>query len=64
MEEKKFKLIYEFDRDYMSKMAEEINEMLQERESVSVSELTNAYELPADFIHQVNRPLFFTTFEY
>ncbi len=29
----------------MNKIAEEINELLQEKESVSVSELTNIYEL-------------------
>lgn len=37
----------------MNKMAEEINETLQERESISVAELTNIYELPTDFIQQV-----------
>ena len=48
-----------YKRDYLNKMAEEINELLQERESVSLSELTNFYELPADFIHQVSITLFF-----
>ncbi len=43
-------------KDYMNKMAEEINELLQERESVSISELTNVYELPAEFIHQTIEP--------
>jgi hypothetical protein len=38
----------------MNKIAEEINELLQEKESVSVSELTNIYELPTDFIQQVD----------
>lgn len=37
----------------MNKISEEINELLQERGSVSVSELTNLYNLPADFIQQV-----------
>ena len=37
----------------MNKMAEEVNELLQEKESVSVAELTNIYELPSDFIQQV-----------
>ena len=38
----------------MNKVAEEINEMLQEKGSVNVSELTNLYELPNDFIQQVS----------
>ena len=37
----------------MNKTSEEINEILQERGSVSVSELTNLYELPTDLIQQV-----------
>lgn len=40
-------------RDYMNKMAENINEMLHEKGSVSLTELTNLYELPSDFINQV-----------
>ena len=37
----------------MNKISEEINELLQEKGSVSISELTNSYELPSDFIQQV-----------
>lgn len=37
----------------MNKISEEINEMLHEKGNISISELTNYYELPADFIHQV-----------
>ena len=40
-------------RDYMNKVSEEINELLQEKGSVSIAELTNAYELPNEFIQQV-----------
>lgn len=37
----------------MNRMAENINEMLHEKGSVSLTELTNLYELPSDFINQV-----------
>lgn len=37
----------------MNKISEEINEMLQDKGNISISELTNLYELPADFIQQV-----------
>ena len=37
----------------MNKISEEINELLQERGSISLAELTNSYELPSDFIQQV-----------
>ena len=37
----------------MNKISEEINELLKEKGSVSISELTNAYELPTDFMQQV-----------
>ena len=37
----------------MNKVAEEINEMLQEKSKVTISELTNLYELPSDFLNQV-----------
>lgn len=37
----------------MNKISEEINEKLQEKGSVSIAELTNLFELPADFIQQV-----------
>lgn len=37
----------------MNKISEEINQVLHEKGNISLSELTNFYELPADFIHQV-----------
>ena len=37
----------------MNKVAEEINEMLQEKSKVTISELTNLYELPSEFLNQV-----------
>ena len=37
----------------MNKVAEEINEMIHDRGSITLSELTNLYELPTDFIQQV-----------
>jgi hypothetical protein len=37
----------------MNKISEEINELLQEKGSVTISELTNSYELPTDFMQQV-----------
>ena len=40
-------------RDYMNKIAEEINELLQEKCRVTISELTNLYDLPTAFILQV-----------
>jgi hypothetical protein len=39
----------------MNRIAEEINESLSEKGSISMSELTNVYELPADFLTEVNR---------
>jgi hypothetical protein len=38
----------------MNKMAEEVNELLHDRESLELSELTSLYELPGDFIQQVS----------
>lgn len=43
-------------KDYMNKISEDINELLQERGSVSITELTNIYELPADFLNQIVAP--------
>ena len=40
----------------MNKISEEINELLQEKGSVSIAELTNSYELPGEFIQQVIKP--------
>jgi hypothetical protein len=37
----------------MNKMAEEVNELLHDRQSLNVAELTNLYELPGDFVQQV-----------
>ncbi len=37
----------------MNKISEEINEVLQEKGSFSIDELTNTYELPSEFIQQV-----------
>ena len=37
----------------MNKISEEINEILQEKGNIAISELTNTYELPTDFIQQV-----------
>jgi len=41
----------------MNKISEETNEKLQEKGSVSIAELTNLFELPADFIQQVTFPI-------
>jgi len=38
----------------MNKISEEINELLQEKGSVSIAELTNNYELPSEFIQQAS----------
>jgi hypothetical protein len=38
----------------MNKMAEEVNELLHDRESLELSELTTLYELPGEFIQEVN----------
>ncbi|RNA34867.1 E3 UFM1- ligase 1 [Brachionus plicatilis] len=43
-------------KDYMNKISEEINELLKEKGSVSVAELTNVYSLPADFLNQIVKP--------
>lgn len=47
------KKLLKFQRDYMNKVAEEINELLQEKCRVTISELTNLYDLPTSFILQV-----------
>ena len=39
----------------MNKISEEINELLSEKGSVSISELTNIYNLPTDFLQQVKK---------
>ena len=38
----------------MNKICEEINELLQEKGSVTIAELTNNYELPSEFIQQAS----------
>ncbi|CAF0946717.1 unnamed protein product [Brachionus calyciflorus] len=43
-------------KDYMNKISEEINELLNERGSVSISELTNIYNLPTDYLQQIIKP--------
>lgn len=43
----------------MNKISEEINELLSEKGSVSISELTNIYNLPTDFLQQVIQILVF-----
>ena len=40
-------------RDYMNKMTEEVNELLHDRQSLDIAELTTMYELPGDFVQQV-----------
>ena len=37
----------------MNQISEEINQVLHEKGNISISEITNYYELPADFIQQV-----------
>jgi hypothetical protein len=37
----------------MNKISEEINELLKEKGTISISELTNTYELPSEFMQQV-----------
>ena len=51
-------------RDYMNKISEEINELLQEKGSVTLSELTNSYELPTDFMQQVYLILYITKLNF
>jgi hypothetical protein len=43
-------------KDYMNKLAEEINEMLQEKCRITISELTTFYELPTSFMLQILEP--------
>ena len=40
----------------MNKMAEEVNDLLQDRESLELSELTSLYELPGEFVQQIIKP--------
>jgi predicted house-cleaning noncanonical NTP pyrophosphatase (MazG superfamily) len=37
----------------MNKLAEEVNELLHDKESLELSELTSLYELPGEFVQQV-----------
>lgn len=37
----------------MNKMAEDISELLQDRESIELSELISMYELPGEFMQEV-----------
>lgn len=43
----------------MNHISEEINQVLHEKGNISISEITNFYELPADFIQQVIFYFFF-----
>ena len=43
-------------KDYMNKIAQEINEMLQERSRITVAELTTVYDLPRDFMLEILTP--------
>lgn len=48
----------------MNHISEEINQVLHEKGNISISEITNYYELPADFIHQVIYYFLFIFFQY
>ncbi|XP_023930232.1 E3 UFM1-protein ligase 1 [Lingula anatina] len=41
------------DKDYLDRLAEEINYKLQEQGQVTIAELTKLYDLPADFLSEV-----------
>lgn len=43
-------------KEYMNKIAQEINEMLQERSRITIAELTTVYDLPRDFLLEVLTP--------
>lgn len=45
-------------KDYMNKISEEINDLLQEKGNLLVSDLSNQYELPIEFFTQVKNVLF------
>jgi E3 UFM1-protein ligase 1 len=40
-------------KDYMNKISEEINDILQEKGNILISDLSNQYELPIEFFTQV-----------
>ena len=44
-----------FDREYLDRVAEEINETLQESGQVLIGELSKSFGLPADFLLEVRR---------
>uniref|UniRef100_A0A8D0HAR1 E3 UFM1-protein ligase 1 n=1 Tax=Sphenodon punctatus TaxID=8508 RepID=A0A8D0HAR1_SPHPU len=44
------------DENYLTRLAEEINDKLQETGQVTISELCKAYDLPGDFLMQVLSP--------
>ena len=43
-----------FVSNYLDSFAEEVNDKLQEQGQVTIAELTKAYDLPADFLSEVN----------
>ena len=42
-----------FNREYLDRVAEEINETLQESGQVLIAELSKTFGLPADFLQEV-----------
>ena len=42
-----------FFRSYLDKIAEEVNDKLQDQGHVTIPELTKLYDLPADFLSEV-----------
>jgi len=49
--------LFEFSRNYIDSLAEEINDKLQENGTVTIPELAKLYDLPGDFIKQVSSSL-------
>jgi len=45
------------DRSYLDILAEEVNDRLQDQGHVTIAQLTTLYDLPADFLSEVD---FFT----
>lgn len=48
-----FQLVVCTCRSYLDRLAEEVNDKLQEQGHITIAELTKLYDLPADFLSEV-----------
>lgn len=51
-------------RSYLDKIAEEVNDRLQDQGHVTIPELTKLYDLPADFLSEVKELIVISVIGY